>query len=83
MDSSNLPANLETITINEQTKYRLSEISKIKNYIESEIKYQELLIKKFSKHITGFSYTNQILTDLLTVFSGANIYAHIKTKKKD
>ena len=39
MDLSNLPNNLETITLNEQTNYRLSEISKIKDYFEAETKY--------------------------------------------
>ena len=32
MDLSNLPTNLETITLNEQTNYRLIEIGKIKDY---------------------------------------------------
>ena len=27
-----LPTNLETITLNEQTNYRLNEINKIRNY---------------------------------------------------
>ena len=30
MDLSKLPTNLETITLNEKTNYRLNEISKIK-----------------------------------------------------
>ena len=34
------PTNLETITLNEQTNYRLIEISKIKDYLEQEIQYQ-------------------------------------------
>ena len=35
MGSSNLPTNLETTTLNEQTNYRLIEIGKIKEYHES------------------------------------------------
>ena len=62
MNSSNLPTNLETITLNEQTNYRLSEIGKIKDYFECEIKYQELLTKKLSKYITCFDYCDKILT---------------------
>ena len=84
MDLSNLSTNLDTITSNEQTNYRLIEIGKIKDYFDQEIKDQELLIKKLSKYITSFSYTNQILTvlcQILTAFSGTNIYAHVKTKK--
>ena len=62
MDLSNLPTNLEKITLNEQTNYRLIEIGKIKDYFEFEIKEQEFLIKKLSKYITGFEYTDKILT---------------------
>ena len=81
MDLSNLPTYLGTITLNEQTNYRLIEISKIKDYFDQEIKDQELLVKKFSKYITGFNYTDKILTVFLPVFSGTNIFAHVKTKK--
>ena len=62
MDLSNLQTNLEPITLNEQTNYRLSEIGKIKDYFECETIDQELLIKKLSKYITGFDYTDKILT---------------------
>ena len=77
-----LPTNLETIALNEQTNYRLNEIGKIKDYFESKIKDKKLSVKKLSKYITFFSYTNQILTVFLTDFSGTNIYAHVKTKKR-
>ena len=62
MDLSNLPANLETITLNEQTNYRLIGIGKIKDHFDQEIKDQPILIKKLSKYITGFDYTDKILT---------------------
>ena len=42
MNELKIPRNLETISLNEQTNYRLHEIGKIKDYFESEIK-----IKKF------------------------------------
>ena len=81
MNSLNLPTNLETIALNEQTNYSLNEINKIKNYFECQIKEQEVLIKKSSKYTTGFDYTDNILTLILTIFSGLNIFSHIKTKK--
>ena len=56
----NLPANLEPITLNEQTNYSLMEIGKIKDYFDSEI--------------TGFDSTDKILTAILIVFSGTNIF---------
>ena len=57
-------------------------IINLKIYFDQEIKDQELLIKKLSRYITGFDYTDKILTVFLTVFSGANIFAHVKTKKR-
>ena len=74
MDLSNLSNNLETITLNEQTNYRLSEISKQR--------YQQLLKSRISKCVTFFDYTDKTLTVFLTVFSGTNIFAHVKTKKR-
>ena len=40
------------------------------------------MIKKLSKYITGFDYTHKILIVFLTVFSGTNIFAHAKDKKR-
>ena len=34
-----------------------------------------------SKYITCFDYCDKILTAFLTIFSGLNIFSHIKTKK--
>ena len=48
MNELKIPTNLETISLNEQTKYRLMEIGKIKDYFDQEIKYQQLLISKLS-----------------------------------
>ena len=80
MNELKIPTNLETISLNEQTNYRLNEISKIKNYFECEIKDQELLTKTLSKYITCFDYTDKILTAFLTIFSGLNIFSHVKEK---
>ena len=57
------------------------EISKFKDYFDQEIKYQQLLTNRLSKYITCFDYTDKILTVFLTVFSGTNIFPHVKTKK--
>ena len=42
MNELKIPTNLETISLNEQTNYRLNEMGKIKDYSDQEIK-----IKKF------------------------------------
>ena len=82
MDLTNLPANLETISLNEETNYRLMEIGKIKDYLDQEIKYQQLSTIKLSKYLTGFDYADKILTVFLTVFSGTSIFAHVKGEKQ-
>ena len=58
------------------------EIGKIKDYFEQEIKYQQLLKSKLSKYLTGFDYADKILTIFLFVFSGTNIFAHVKEEKQ-
>ena len=54
MNELKIPTNLDTISLNEQTNYRLMEIAKIKDYFDQEIKYQQLLTSKLSKYLTGF-----------------------------
>ena len=58
------------------------EIGKIKYYLKQEIKYQQLLISKLSKYLTGFDYVDKILTVFLAVFSGTDIFAHVRGKKQ-
>ena len=77
----NLSKSLETITLNEQTNYRLMEIGKIKDYFDQKIKDKPFL-NKLSKYITCLDYTDKILTVFLTVFSGKNIFTHVRTKKR-
>ena len=66
----------------DQSNYRLIEISKIKDYFNSEIQYQRSLTNKLRKYLTILDYVNKILTVVLTVFSGTNIFTHIKGKKQ-
>ena len=72
---------LETINIEDQSNYRLCEISQIKNYFNEEIQYQQSLTNKLSKYLTVFDYSNKILTVFLTVFSGTNIFSNINNKQ--
>ena len=55
MNELKIPTTLEcnsikTISLNEQTNYRFMETGKIKDYLKQEIKYQQLLTSKLSKH---------------------------------
>ena len=70
------------INIEDQSNYRLNEISKIKYCFNEETLYQQSLTNKLSKYLTIFDILNKILTIFLTVFSSTNIFAHIKKKKK-
>ena len=87
MNKLKIPTNLEcnsvkTISLNEQTNYIPMETGKIKDSFDQEIKYQRLLTSKLSKYLTGFDYADKILTVFLTVFSGTNIFAHVKGEKQ-
>ena len=82
MNELKIPTNLETISLNEQTNYRLIEIGKIKDYFDQEIKYQQLLTSKLSKYLIGFDYADKILTLFLTVFSETNIFGHVRRRKQ-
>ena len=71
---------MKTITLNEQTNYRLIEIGKIKDYFNQEIQYQQNVRSKLGRYLTCLDCTNKILTVILTVFSGTNIFTHVKGK---
>ena len=71
----------ETIKLEDQSNYRLSEISRIKNYFNEEIQYQQFLTSKVSKYFTVFDYSNKILTVVLTVFSETNIFSNVKNNQ--
>ena len=72
---------METIKLEDQSNYRPSEISKIKDYFNEEIQYQQFLTNKLNKYLTVFDYSNKILTVVLTVFSGTNIFSNVKNKQ--
>ena len=46
--------NSEIISLEDQTNYRLNQISKLKGYFNEEIKYQQSLTNKLSKYLTTF-----------------------------
>ena len=56
-------------------------MSKIEDYFNEEIKYQQSLTNKLSKYLTILDILSKILTVVLTVFSSTNIFAHVKKKK--
>ena len=58
------------------TKFRLDEINKIKDYLNSEIKERKDIIKKVSKCIVAFDYTDKLFITLSASFGTLSIASH-------
>ena len=67
--------------LEDQSNYRLNEISRIKDYFNEEMQYQQSLANKLSKYLTVFDYSNKILTVVLTVLSGTDIFSNVKNEQ--
>ena len=63
-------SNLDTISLSNQTKFRLNEINKIKDYFNSEIQERKTISKKLSKYIAAFHYIDKTLTVLSATSGG-------------
>ena len=61
MNESNAYSNLNAIPLSDQTKFRLDEINKIKDYFNSEIQGRKIMSKKLSKYISTFGYIDKTL----------------------
>ena len=66
-------SNLE---LNDLTKFRLDEINKIKDYLNSEIKDRKDIIKKNSKYIVAFDYADKLFITLSASFGTLSIVSH-------
>ena len=66
-------SDLTTLSLNDQTKFRLDEINKIKDYFEFEIGEREAVIKKLSKYTAVLDYTNKTLIVLSATSGGISI----------
>ena len=69
MSNSNLEAN-------DLTKYRLDEINKIKDYLNSEIKERKDIIEKNSKYIVAFDYSDKVFITLSALFGTLSIASY-------
>ena len=70
-------SDLTTLSVNDQTKFRLDEINKIKDYFEFEIKERETMSKKLSKFVVSFEYMDKILIVLSATSGGLSIISHL------
>ena len=60
--------NSAKIPLNDQTKFRLNEINKIKDYFNFEIQERKTMGKKLSECITAFDYIDTLI--VLSATSG-------------
>ena len=52
--------NMNAISMNDQAKFRLNEINKIKDYFYSEIQERKTISQKLSKYIVVFDYAEKV-----------------------
>ena len=64
---------INKISLSEQTKFRLDEISKIENYFIEEINQRKSCSQKLNKYVTTFDYIDKILIVLSATSSGVSI----------
>ena len=68
---------IDKTKLSEQTKFRLSEIISIENYLHQEINQQKSYSKKLNKYVTIFDYTGKILIVLNAVSGRVSIISFI------
>ena len=66
----------EISELKDLTKFRLDEINKIKDYLNSEIKERKYIIKKISKYIVAFDYADKLFITLSASFGTLSIASH-------
>ena len=78
MGNSNLELNDLTAELSAKhvTKYRLDEINKIKDYLNSEIKERKDIIKKISRYIVAFDYADKVFITLSASFGTLSIASY-------
>ena len=78
MSNSNLEHNDLTAKLSPKDiiKFRLDEINKIKDYLNSEIKERKDIIKKVSKYIVALDYADKLFITLSASFGTLSIASH-------
>ena len=66
----------EISELKDLTKYRLDEINKIKDYLNSEIKERKDIIKTISKYIVAFDYADKLFITLSASFGTLSIASY-------
>ena len=78
MSNSNLEVSKanEISELKDLTKYRLEEISKIKDYFNAEIKERQDIVKKISKYVVAFDYADKLFITLSASFGTLSIASY-------
>ena len=81
MSNSNLEVSKanranEINELKDLTKYRLDEIKKIKDYFNAEIKERKDIVKKISKYIVAFDYSDKRFITLSASFGTLSIASY-------
>ena len=76
MSKANEISELKDLTAEHVTKYRLDEINKIKDYLNSEIKERKDIIKKNNKYIVAFDYADKVFITLSASFGTFSIASY-------
>ena len=66
----------EMSELNDLTKFRLDEINEIKDYLNTEIKERKDIVKKISKYIVAFDYSDKLFITLSASFGTLSIVSH-------
>ena len=66
-------SNLE---LNDLRKFRLDEINKIKDYLNTKIKERQNIVKKISKYNVAFDYADKLFIPLSASFGALSIVSH-------
>ena len=73
MNECNSIEAIDKTILSEQTKFRLSEIIRIENYLYQELNQRKSCSKKLNKYVTAFYYIDNILIVLSATSSGVSI----------
>ena len=76
MSKANKISELKDLMAEHVTKYRLDEINKIKDYLNSEIKERKDIIKRISKYIVAFDYAEKLFITLSASFGTLSIASY-------
>ena len=66
-------SNLDAVPLSDQTKFKLNEIDKIKDYFNSEIQERRTMSKKLCKYIAAIDYFDKTLIVLSATSGGISI----------